>query len=38
MIVHRYLTLDYVRIIEALNHLDPVQQFLETVRQIEAAS
>ncbi len=38
MIVHGYLNLDYARVIEALDHLDPVEQFLETVRRIEAAS
>lgn len=38
VVIHEYVTLDYARVIEALDHLDPVEQFLETVRQIEAAS
>jgi len=38
IIVHEYATLDYARIIEVLDHLEPVEQFVEAVRQIEAAS
>jgi uncharacterized protein YutE (UPF0331/DUF86 family) len=38
ILVHEYATLDYERVIEALDHLEPVEQFFEIVRQIEAAS
>ena len=37
-IVHRSWALDYARLIEALDHLQPIEQFAEIVRQIEAAS
>jgi uncharacterized protein YutE (UPF0331/DUF86 family) len=38
ILVHEYATLDYERVIEALGHLEPIEQFVEAVRRIEAAS
>ena len=38
VIVHQSWSLDYARLIEAIDHLEPVEQFAEIVRQIEAAS
>ena len=38
MIVHGYLNLDYTRVVKTLDHLEPIEQFVEIVRQIEAAS
>jgi uncharacterized protein YutE (UPF0331/DUF86 family) len=38
MIVHRFSTLDYTRVVEALDHLEPIEQFVEIVQRIEAAS
>lgn len=38
IIVHEYATLDYGRVIKVLDHLEPIEQFAEIVRQIEAAS
>jgi uncharacterized protein YutE (UPF0331/DUF86 family) len=37
-LVHEYLALEFPKVIEALNQLEPVEEFLETVRRIEAAS
>lgn len=38
VLVHEYATLDYERVIKALDHLEPIEQFAEIVRQIEATS
>ena len=38
VVIHEYVTLDFNRVIEALDRLEPLEQFLETVRRIEAAS
>ena len=38
IIVHEYAALDYELVIEALDHLEPVEQFAEAVRRMEAAS
>jgi uncharacterized protein YutE (UPF0331/DUF86 family) len=38
VVIHDYVTLDMNRVIEALRNLEPVEQFVEIVRQIEAAS
>lgn len=36
VIAHEYVSLDLVRVVEALDRLGPVRRFLEIVRQIEA--
>jgi uncharacterized protein YutE (UPF0331/DUF86 family) len=38
VLIHEYVTLDYARVIEALNRLDVVAEFADAVRRIEAAS
>ena len=38
LIIHKSSNFNYERVIEALDHLEPVEQFVEAVRQIEAAS
>ena len=38
VVIHDYVTLDMDRVIEALRNLEPVEQFVELVRQIEAAA
>jgi uncharacterized protein YutE (UPF0331/DUF86 family) len=38
VVIHDYVTLDMDRVIEALRNLEPVEQFVEIVRQIEAAA
>lgn len=38
VVIHDYVTLDMDRVIEALRNLEPVEQFTELVRQIEAAA
>ena len=38
VIIHGYVILDYARVIEALDQLDTVEKFAETVRRIEATS
>jgi len=38
ILVHEYATLDYERVVKVLGHLEPIERFAETVRQIEAAS
>jgi uncharacterized protein YutE (UPF0331/DUF86 family) len=35
ILVHEYLELDLQRVVEALDGLEPVEQFLETVRDLE---
>jgi len=35
VLIHEYVTLDMDRVIEALDQLDPVEQLVEIVRQIE---
>jgi uncharacterized protein YutE (UPF0331/DUF86 family) len=32
VIVHEYVALDLDRVIEALDHLEPIEEFLEIVR------
>lgn len=38
VLIHEYVTLDFERVVEALDRLDPVEEFAEIVRQIEAGS
>jgi uncharacterized protein YutE (UPF0331/DUF86 family) len=38
VLIHEYVNLDFGRVIEALDHLDPVYKLVEAVRQIEAGS
>lgn len=38
ILVHEYVTLDMRRVIEAMDRLEPVEQFLETVRALEETS
>jgi len=38
ILVHEYATLDYERVVKVHSHLEPIERFAETVRQIEAAS
>ena len=38
VLVHEYVALDMDRVVEALDRLEPVEQFLEIVRQIESVS
>lgn len=37
VLVHEYLTLDYSRVIEALDNLDPVEEFARIIARIELA-
>lgn len=36
VLIHEYVTLDLERVIEALDQLDPIEGFLEIIRQIES--
>lgn len=36
VVLHEYVTLDYERVVEALDRLEPLVRFVDTVRQIEA--
>jgi uncharacterized protein YutE (UPF0331/DUF86 family) len=36
VVVHDYVGLDYARVIEALDTLEPIERFVDIVRQIEA--
>ncbi|HVS03245.1 MAG TPA: HepT-like ribonuclease domain-containing protein [Thermoanaerobaculia bacterium] len=36
VVIHEYVSLDLRRVVEALARLEPVEQFLEAVRQLEA--
>ncbi len=36
VLIHEYARLDMERVIEALDHLEPVEHFLEIVRRLEA--
>ncbi|MGD0946973.1 MAG: HepT-like ribonuclease domain-containing protein [Candidatus Binatia bacterium] len=38
VLVHEYVALDMERVVEALNNLGPIEEFLEIVRQIESAA
>ena len=38
VLVHEYVALDMERVVEALNNLGPIEEFLEIVRQIESAT
>jgi uncharacterized protein YutE (UPF0331/DUF86 family) len=35
VLIHEYVTLDMDRVVEALDRLDPVEEFLEIVRRLE---
>ena len=35
VLIHEYVTLDLNRVVEALNNLEPLEQFFEIVRQVE---
>ena len=37
MVIHEYVALDLDRVVEALRRLDPIEQFIAIVRDIEAA-
>lgn len=36
VLIHEYATLDYQRVVDALDQLQPVEEFLEAVRRMEA--
>lgn len=36
VLIHEYVTLDLERVVEALDHLEPVEEFTEITRRIEA--
>lgn len=36
VLIHEYVTLDMERVVEALNHLAPVEEFAEILRRIES--
>jgi uncharacterized protein YutE (UPF0331/DUF86 family) len=38
VLVHEYIALDMERVVDALNNPGPIEEFLEIVRQIEAAT
>jgi uncharacterized protein YutE (UPF0331/DUF86 family) len=38
VLIHEYVTLDMERVVEALNHLGPVEEFAEILRRIESQS
>jgi uncharacterized protein YutE (UPF0331/DUF86 family) len=38
VLVHEYVNLDFDQVIKALDHLQPVEEFLEIVRRIERAN
>lgn len=38
VLIHEYVTLDFNRVIEALDHLEPIDQLVEAVRRIEAGA
>jgi uncharacterized protein YutE (UPF0331/DUF86 family) len=38
VLIHEYATLDYQRVVDALDQLQPVEEFLETVRRMEAGT
>ena len=38
VVIHEYVTLDYARVIEALDRLDAVEELVEAVRRMEAGS
>jgi uncharacterized protein YutE (UPF0331/DUF86 family) len=38
VLVHEYIALDMERVVEALNDLGPIEEFLDIVRQIESAT
>lgn len=37
VVIHEYVALDLDRVVEALDRLEPIEQFFETVRRIEGA-
>jgi uncharacterized protein YutE (UPF0331/DUF86 family) len=38
VLIHEYVTLDFERVVEALDRLEPVEGFVEIVRRIESGS
>lgn len=36
VVIHEYVALDLQRVVEALDHLEPVERFVEVVRSIES--
>jgi uncharacterized protein YutE (UPF0331/DUF86 family) len=38
VLIHEYLEIDFHRVIEALDGLEPIQRFLEVVRRLETAA
>jgi uncharacterized protein YutE (UPF0331/DUF86 family) len=38
VLVHEYVNLDFERVLQALNHLQPVEDFAEVVRRIQIAN
>lgn len=38
VLIHEYATLDYQRVVDALDQLQPVEEFLEAVRRMEAGT
>jgi uncharacterized protein YutE (UPF0331/DUF86 family) len=35
VLIHEYVELDYRRVVEALDHLDPIEQFVQIVARLE---
>ena len=38
VVIHEYVALDLDRVVEALHHPDPIDRFIEIVRDIEASA
>lgn len=38
VLIHEYATLDYQRVVDALDQLQPIEDFLEAVRRMEAGA
>jgi uncharacterized protein YutE (UPF0331/DUF86 family) len=36
VLIHEYVALDMARVVEALDHLQPIEEFAEIVRRLEA--
>jgi uncharacterized protein YutE (UPF0331/DUF86 family) len=38
VIIHEYVSLDLNRVVEAFDRLEPIERFMETIRDIESAN
>jgi uncharacterized protein YutE (UPF0331/DUF86 family) len=38
VLVHEYVALDFAKVVQALNRLEPVEEFVEIIRRMEAGS